>query len=83
MLICVRAIRKFLTELLGNNTHEWEEDKKIPDDIYKKVCQQGLMALAMGTPWPSDFYPEKIVCGVKLEKPDSFHELIFVDEFMR
>ena len=41
------------------------------------------MALSMGTPWPSEFYPEKIVCGVKLEKPDSFHELIFVDEFMR
>ena len=41
------------------------------------------MALAMGTPWPSEFYPEKIVCGVKLDNPDSFHELIFIEEFTR
>jgi len=34
--------------------------------MYKKVCQQGLMALSMGTPWPTEFYPEKVVCGIKL-----------------
>jgi len=41
------------------------------------------MALSVGTPWPTEFYPEKIVCGVKLEKPDSFHEIIMTDELMR
>ena len=39
--------------------------------------------LATGTPWPLEFYPEKIVCGGRFKKPDSLHELIFVEELTR
>ena len=45
-------------EIFGYKSYEWEENKKVPDGLYKKVCDQGLMALAMGTPWPKEFYPE-------------------------
>eukprot|EP01006_Ploeotia_vitrea_P045102 TRINITY_DN66905_c0_g1_i1.p1 TRINITY_DN66905_c0_g1~~TRINITY_DN66905_c0_g1_i1.p1 ORF type:complete len:256 (-),score=-39.47 TRINITY_DN66905_c0_g1_i1:358-1125(-) len=34
----------------------------------------------MGTPWPSEFYPSRKVCGYEIEKFDSFHEYIFHDE---
>ena len=41
------------------------------------------MALSVGMPWPEEYYPNKVVCGVKLDKPDTFHEMILVDEFSR
>ena len=53
-----QAIRKYLIEIFGNKTHDWEEEKKVPPEMYKKVCDAGLMTLAMGTPWPTEFYPQ-------------------------
>ena len=41
------------------------------------------MALTVGNPGPTKWYPSKTVCGVELEKPDSFHELILYDELNR
>jgi hypothetical protein len=40
------------------------------------------MALCLGF-WPTEFYPEKVVCGVELKNPDMFHESIMYDELSR
>jgi alkylation response protein AidB-like acyl-CoA dehydrogenase len=34
-------------------------------------------------PWPKEYYPETVVCGYKLDKIDSFHEFILIDELNR
>lgn len=33
--------------------------------------------------WPEKYYPEKVICGYKLDKIDSFHEFVVYDEINR
>ncbi len=34
-------------------------------------------------PWPKEYYPDTVVCGYKLDKIDSFHEFVLLDELGR
>lgn len=52
-------------------------------DVIKKFANNGILALCIGAPWPTKWYPSKTVCGVKLENLDTFHELVFYDEINR
>jgi len=72
-------VRDFIeTEVMGN-VHEWDEDHKIPQEVYQKAAKIGLLPIAVGRPWPNKFVGE---CPLGFE-PDYFHELIVFDEMAR
>ena len=62
---------------------EWEEAKKVPDNIYKELGTRGYLAGLMGL----HKYPEHLTKNVpRLVKPeqwDFFHEMIVTDEISR
>ena len=61
------------------HTHEWDEAKTLPRELYVKTYEAGILPGVVGAPWPSD-----LTNGV--EGPagfDYFHELILFDEFAR
>ena len=61
---------------------EWEEQKKIPDHIYKQMGERGYLAGLMGTMYPKDLVQNKVK-ACPPEKWDVFHELIITDELSR
>lgn len=78
-----KAVRAFVQSELEPNAEQWDEQGSIPKDVILKCGKQGLFALCVGFPWPSDYYPHKEVCGYKLEKMDTFHEFVMFDEINR
>mmetsp|Transcript_83497 Transcript_83497/g.183525 ORF Transcript_83497/g.183525 Transcript_83497/m.183525 type:complete len:449 (-) Transcript_83497:402-1748(-) len=72
-------IRPFVDEELMPNIHEWDEAYKIPQEVYQKIGQMGLLPMTVGRPWPKKFAGE---CPLGYE-PDYFHELVLYDELSR
>lgn len=74
-----QTVREFVEEEVMGNVHEWDEAGQIPQEVYKKIARQGLLALTVGRPWPKKFIGD---CPLGYE-PDYFHELICYDELAR
>jgi len=76
-------VRQFVDEVIAPYVDEWEENKMIPQEIYKLMGERGYLAGIMG----SDKYPleyvNTTVKSVAPEKWDLFHELIITDELSR
>jgi len=70
-------VREFVEREITPFCHEWDENKAMPKDIFKKTYQAGFLPAAVGHPWPTEYV------GQGPEDYDSFHELIFVDELSR
>jgi alkylation response protein AidB-like acyl-CoA dehydrogenase len=64
------------------NVTEWEEARKVPDEIYKQMGERGYLAGLMGTHYPKE-YVNNTVASVPPEKWDLFHELTITDEISR
>jgi alkylation response protein AidB-like acyl-CoA dehydrogenase len=64
------------------NVTEWEEARKVPDEIYKEMGERGYLAGLMGTHYPKE-YVTNTVAAVTPEKWDLFHELTITDEISR
>ena len=63
------------------HTHEWDESKSLPLELYRKTYEAGILPGVVGAPWAGGM-------GHKLSVPapanfDYFHELIILDEFGR
>ena len=72
-------VRAFVEREIAPHTHEWDESKTIPAEVYRKTYAAGILPAVVGKPWPKDLVPE-------CEEPkdfDYFHELIVFDEFAR
>ena len=83
-----RKFRKYVREFTEKEiipfTHEWDEAKQFPKELYGKLAKAGLLGLCAGSPWPTEYLGEEIAGGtIKLEEYDHFHELIFGDEISR
>eukprot|EP00928_Gymnodinium_smaydae_P055403 TRINITY_DN38964_c0_g1_i1.p1 TRINITY_DN38964_c0_g1~~TRINITY_DN38964_c0_g1_i1.p1 ORF type:complete len:459 (+),score=119.97 TRINITY_DN38964_c0_g1_i1:69-1445(+) len=72
-------LRDFVEEEVMPNVHEWDEAMQIPQEVYKKAAQKGVLPIAVGRPWPKKHVGE---CPLGFE-PDYFHELIVFDELAR
>merc|ERR1719281_391111 len=59
--------------------HDWDEEGKIPDEIYEEAGKQGALPLCIGRPWPEKFIGP---CPWGFET-DYFHELVMYDELSR
>jgi len=74
-----KIYREFTDEHLMENVHDWDEDGKIPEEVYEAAGKIGAMALCVGRPWPEQ-YVGKCPWGFE---PDYFHELVMYDEISR
>jgi alkylation response protein AidB-like acyl-CoA dehydrogenase len=64
------------------NVTEWEENKKVPDSIYKAMGERGYLAGLIGVHYPTHLTKHR-VRSVPLEKWDLFHEVVLTDEISR
>ena len=76
-------VRNWVESELEPYCTEWEEAKKVPDEIYKQLGERGYLAGLMGVHNYPVEYTDKRVASVPPEKWDAFHELIVTDELCR
>ena len=77
-------LRDFVEREIMPYTHEWDEAKKFPKELFKKLADAGLLGFCAGAPWPSEYCGTNLAGGtVSVEEYDHFHELIFGDELSR
>jgi alkylation response protein AidB-like acyl-CoA dehydrogenase/predicted heme/steroid binding protein len=78
------AVRAFVDKEITPFCHEWDENKKMPQDIYRRLYEAGILPGTVGmVPWPVDYVGSNIAGGVKPEEWDTFHEYILLDEMCR
>jgi alkylation response protein AidB-like acyl-CoA dehydrogenase/predicted heme/steroid binding protein len=75
-------VRAWVEEKIMPNVTEWDEAKKVPDEIYKEMGERGYLAGLLGMHYPADL-TDKRVASVPPEKWDHFHEMILTDELSR
>ena len=77
------ALRSFVDTELAPFVHEWDEEKSLPRDVWKKCADAGWLAGVVGPPWPSQYVGERLLGGVAASEFDFFHEFIIHDEVSR
>ncbi|KAF2836947.1 acyl-CoA dehydrogenase NM domain-like protein [Patellaria atrata CBS 101060] len=75
-------VREWVEEKLMPNVTEWDEARKVPDEIYQEMGERGYLAGLLGVHYPAK-YTDKRVKSVPPEKWDHFHEMIVTDELSR
>ena len=75
-------VREWVDEKLEPYVTEWDEGKRVPEEIYKEMGDRGYLAGLMGVHYPVDL-TDKRVKSVPPEKWDQFHEMIITDELSR
>lgn len=75
-------IREWVSTNIEPNVGEWDEARRVPEDIYKQMGTRGYLAGLMGMHYPTE-YTENRIASVAPEKWDLFHELLLTDELSR
>jgi alkylation response protein AidB-like acyl-CoA dehydrogenase len=74
-----KIMREFVDEHLMSEVFGWDEEGKIPAEIYKLAGESGAIPLCIGKPWPEKYIGK---CPWGFET-DYFHELVMYDELSR
>ena len=56
---------------------EWDDEKKLPDDLLRKCFEAQILPASCGGKWPTEYV------GPGPAEFDAFHELIMIDELSR
>jgi len=75
-------VREWVEKDIAPYVTEWEEAKKVPDEIYKEMGRRGYLAGLLGVKYPTQYVPNG-VASVAPENWDLFHEMIVTDELCR
>ncbi|KAA8566439.1 hypothetical protein EYC84_009002 [Monilinia fructicola] len=75
-------IRAWVSAEIEPNVGEWDEARKVPEEIYKQMGTRGYLAGLMGMHYPTQ-YTDNRIKSVPPEKWDLFHELLLTDELSR
>ncbi|KAN0102238.1 putative acyl-CoA dehydrogenase [Hyaloscypha variabilis] len=75
-------IREWVTNEIEPFVGEWDEARKVPDEIYKAMGTRGYLAGLMGMHYPAEYTNNRIK-SVAPEKWDLFHEMLLTDELSR
>lgn len=75
-------VRQWVEEKLMPNVTDWDEAKKVPDEIFLEMGERGYLAGMLGIEYPKDYTNLRVKC-VPPEKWDHFHEMIITDELSR
>lgn len=78
-----KEVRDWVEEKIMANVTEWDEAKRVPEEIYKEVGQKGWLAGLTGLHQYPTHLVKNSVKSVPPEKWDMFHELILTDELAR
>lgn len=75
-------VRQWVEDEIMPNVTEWDEAKKVPDEIYKQMGERGYLAGLLGMHFPTHL-TDKRVKSVPPEQWDLFHEMLLTDELSR
>ena len=77
------AVRQFVDKHVTPYCHAWDEEKKIPKELFLKAAKAGILQGICGSPWPTQ-YADRLPAGnVKPEEFNPFHEFVICDELAR
>ena len=69
---------------MAGKSDEWEQQGKVPDDVYQKCGRDGLLVpIAFGNRIPKEWSHYPIAAGIKPEEWNGFHDFILWDELFR
>jgi alkylation response protein AidB-like acyl-CoA dehydrogenase len=68
--------------MIQPNVTEWDEAKKVPDEIFKQMGDRGYLAGLLGMHFPTHLTDNRVK-SVPPEKWDLFHEMLLTDELSR
>ncbi|KAI8967865.1 acyl-CoA dehydrogenase/oxidase [Mycotypha africana] len=77
-----KAVRQFVETEIMPYTHEWDEAKALPRELYEKAAKAGILAAVIGHV-ESEYIPYGLPAGVRPEEFDTFHHMIVADELSR
>ncbi|KAL9095976.1 MAG: hypothetical protein Q9165_001974 [Trypethelium subeluteriae] len=75
-------VRQWVDEEIMPNVTEWDEARKVPDEIYKQMGTRGYLPGLLGMSYQSHLTKTPIK-SVPPEKWDFFHEMLLTDEISR
>lgn len=78
-----KAFRKLLDEEYVPNIEKWEESYNIPREFLVKFAKNGIYNLITGQPHKRELFENNRICGVEIEKWDTFHEIIIFEELSK
>jgi alkylation response protein AidB-like acyl-CoA dehydrogenase/predicted heme/steroid binding protein len=74
-------VRQWIESDIEPYVTEWDEAKRVPEEIYKELGRRGYLAGLLGVKYPTE-YSTAPSC-VPVEKWDLFHEMLITDELSR
>ncbi|KAI7858091.1 acyl-CoA dehydrogenase/oxidase [Circinella umbellata] len=81
-----RAVRKVVREFVEKEimpyTYEWDENKKLPKELFEKAAKAGILTACCHHA-PAEYIPYGYPAGVKPEDWDAFHNVVVADELSR
>ncbi|KAL6870453.1 acyl-CoA dehydrogenase/oxidase [Trichoderma novae-zelandiae] len=81
--VALRAeLRQWIESDVEPYVTEWDEAKRVPEEIYREMGRRGYLAGLLGIKYPTEYVPSGIK-SVAPEQWDLFHEMIITDELSR
>lgn len=77
-----KEVRGWITATVEPHVNDWEEAKRVPEEIYKAMGTRGYLAGLVGTHYLTE-YTGRRIASVSPDKWDLFHEVILADELSR
>ncbi len=74
-------MRQFVDTEIAPYTHEWDEAKAIPLDLFEKAYRAGWLPSIVGKKWPVQYAGTNIAGGIKPEEDPNPFFLLFVHTF--
>ncbi|TWU75910.1 hypothetical protein ED733_006074 [Metarhizium rileyi] len=75
-------VREWVENEIEPNVTEWDEAKRVPEEIYKEMGRRGYLAGLLGVKYPTEYVPAGVK-SVSAESWDLFHEMLLTDELSR
>ncbi|TPX72235.1 hypothetical protein SpCBS45565_g00582 [Spizellomyces sp. 'palustris'] len=80
----LRAVmREFVDREIMPFCHEWDEAQNVPQSLFKRFAEVGILGAIIGCPWPTEYCPYPPPANISPEEWDPFHELVVTDELAR
>ncbi|KAF7722601.1 hypothetical protein EC973_002914 [Apophysomyces ossiformis] len=77
-----KQVREFVEKEIMPYTHEWDEAKQIPKEMFMKAAKAGILGACVGHVDP-EMMPYPLPANIKPENFDSFHHVVTLDELSR
>lgn len=77
-----KEVRKWVDERIMPYVNEWDENYRVPEEIFQDLGKRGYLAGLTGLPYDTK-YGKYRCASVKPEEWDGFHEMVVVDELAR